>query len=236
MSYCVNCGVELCESEKYCPLCGTEIINPRSPWKEPGYRPYPSEMDAMINNMDRRYIASLMTVFLMIPVFITLVTDLIYGQGVTWSGYVIGAAAMLFVWVILPFYCKRYRRLLFLGLDCLALMLYLLFIDTVMGRSMWFLPLGLPISATFSVLLLLTAYLFRRGNGRLLLVRAAIILIDISILSLAVEVSVDMYVLGFVRLSWSPFVMIPCAVLAVATQLVERRKNLKEEIRKRIYY
>lgn len=236
MSYCVNCGVGLAESEKSCPLCQTEVINPRSPWKEPGYRPYPSEIDAMMNSIDRRYMASLMTVFLIIPIFVSIVSNLVYGEGITWSGYVIGAGAMIFVWIILPFYCKRYRLMLFLGLDALAVMLYLLFIDVVMGNSNWFLPVGLPISATFSVLLLLSIYLFRRGNGQLLLMRAAIILVDLSIFVLVVEVSVDMYVDGIVSLGWSPFVIIPCAVLAVATQIVERRKNLKEEIRKRIYY
>ena len=31
MSYCVNCGVELEKSEKRCPLCGVEGINPAQP-------------------------------------------------------------------------------------------------------------------------------------------------------------------------------------------------------------
>ena len=28
MSYCVNCGVKLKNSEKKCPLCNTKVINP----------------------------------------------------------------------------------------------------------------------------------------------------------------------------------------------------------------
>ena len=35
MSYCVNCGVELAPSEKRCPLCGVEVVNPAKPWTEP---------------------------------------------------------------------------------------------------------------------------------------------------------------------------------------------------------
>lgn len=236
MSYCVNCGVELSESEKHCPLCGVETLNPRSPWKDPVYKPYPTEIDTMMNNVDRRYMANLMTIFLLIPMFVSLVTDLMYGEGLTWAGYVLGAGAMLFVWIILPFYFKRFKRMLFLGLDCLALMLYLLFIDFVMGKGLWFLPLGLPVSAAFAVLLLISEYLFRRGNGQLILTRAAIILVDLSIFVVAVEVSTDIYVEGGINPSWSPFVVIPCLILAAATQIVERRKNLKEEIRKRMYY
>ena len=29
MSYCVNCGVELDNTVKQCPLCDTVVINPR---------------------------------------------------------------------------------------------------------------------------------------------------------------------------------------------------------------
>ena len=30
MSYCVNCGVKLKQSEKVCPLCNTMVINPNN--------------------------------------------------------------------------------------------------------------------------------------------------------------------------------------------------------------
>ena len=29
MSYCVNCGVELEENARECPLCSTPVVNPR---------------------------------------------------------------------------------------------------------------------------------------------------------------------------------------------------------------
>ena len=40
--YCVKCGVELGESEKKCPLCGTTVFHPEM---EPptGKGPYPPE-------------------------------------------------------------------------------------------------------------------------------------------------------------------------------------------------
>lgn len=236
MSYCVNCGVELADSEKHCPLCDTEVINPNRPWTGEGYRPYPSDIDSMMEHIDRRYIASLLTSILIIPVFVTLVCNLAYGGVITWSAYVMGAAVMLFVWFILPFYFKSYKLLIFLALDCLSIILYLLFINLVVNKVNWFFPVGLPISLCFSVLLLISAWLFRRGNGQLLLVRLSIIMIDISILCFVIEVSTDLYVHDIVNTNWSPFVVVPCLVLAVIAQIIERRKNLKEEIRKRIYY
>ena len=43
MSYCVNCGVELCDSAKECPLCNTPVINPRKPGQGQGISPFPEE-------------------------------------------------------------------------------------------------------------------------------------------------------------------------------------------------
>ena len=39
--YCVRCGVRLSDSEKVCPLCGTEVFHPRlrQPEAEP---PFPA--------------------------------------------------------------------------------------------------------------------------------------------------------------------------------------------------
>ena len=45
MSYCVNCGVELSPSEKTCPLCSVEVVNPRQPYDEKAVRPYPRRLD-----------------------------------------------------------------------------------------------------------------------------------------------------------------------------------------------
>ena len=54
MSYCVNCGVELEKSEKKCPLCGVEVINPKEPPqdKEPRQRPYPNRIEELSVNIN----------------------------------------------------------------------------------------------------------------------------------------------------------------------------------------
>ena len=55
MSYCVNCGVELEKSEKKCPLCGVEVINPAQPPedKEPRQRPYPNRIEELSMNINK---------------------------------------------------------------------------------------------------------------------------------------------------------------------------------------
>ena len=43
MSYCVNCGVKLDPSLKYCPLCNTPVINPHDLSKMQPVSPFPKE-------------------------------------------------------------------------------------------------------------------------------------------------------------------------------------------------
>lgn len=38
--YCVKCGVELADSQRVCPLCGTRVFHPDIP-RTPADPPYP---------------------------------------------------------------------------------------------------------------------------------------------------------------------------------------------------
>ena len=38
--YCIKCGVELADSERVCPLCGTRVFHPDLPCGQ-GEPPYP---------------------------------------------------------------------------------------------------------------------------------------------------------------------------------------------------
>ena len=43
--YCIKCGVELADSEKVCPLCGTRVFHPDLP-RAQGEPPYPPQAQA----------------------------------------------------------------------------------------------------------------------------------------------------------------------------------------------
>ena len=87
MSYCVNCGVELADSEKRCPLCDTEVINPRKPWREPEDFPYPRHLEPVRERANRVFFASVASLILCVPAAVTLLV-LIYqylaSLGVSW--------------------------------------------------------------------------------------------------------------------------------------------------------
>lgn len=234
MSYCVNCGVELADSEKCCPLCQTEVINPKSPWQEPASRPYSRHVDTILKRIDRRYFATLAALLLSIPCIITVLVDIISGGGVTWSAYVIGAVVVAYIMVLLPFFFKKYHAVIFLGADCAAILLYLLFIERVNGGR-WFLGLGLPLTVAASVCVLVLALLFTKAQMSPI-VKSAAVMIAIGLFVVCAEVVLSAYVYGTVRFAWSLYALIPCVILGAAMLVLEHRKNLKERIRKRLFY
>lgn len=236
MSYCVNCGVELSDSEKYCPLCQTEVINPKTAWKEPSVMPYPPTLDRLMRRIDRRYLAALINTFMLIPVIVTFLSDWLSGDGaISWSLYVIGAGLLLEVWVVVPLLARRYRLLTFLALDCLAAMAYLYAIERIAGQE-WFVPLALPMAAAASALLLLCAYFFRKPLGRHMIYRFAAVLSCTGLMALVTEMTVDLYINGALYLNWSPYVLSTCLIMAAVLLILNSKKRLKEEIHKRMYY
>ena len=234
MSYCVNCGVELAPSERRCPLCNTEVINPADPWREPSTRPYPKHMDVILRRVDRQFAAALVAIVLTLPILITLLCDLLMDGALSWSFYVFGALAMLMVWLLPPLAARRYRRMVFLGLDGLACCLYLLGICHFSGGD-WFFPLALPLTAIATASLELLVFLFRQRWGRDLLNRVALVLLVAGICAMAVELVIALY-LGKLQFIWAPYAMISCWVLAAAARVVAKRKKFREEIAKRLFY
>jgi len=235
MSYCVNCGVELAESEKCCPLCQTEVLNPRSPWKEPSTRPYPPRLERLMKRIDRRYLALILGAFLLLPVFITLLCDFLTGEGLSWSLYVLSASVMLAVWILLPLWAKQFHLLSFLALDGLAALLFLAVVERLSEGS-WFLPLAAPITLCFFSALLLLVWLCRRSPAGRWLSRIALGLLFCSVFCLLVELIVDLYLFQQLSMTWALFVLLPCLILALAARILDSKQKLKDEILKRMFY
>mgnify|MGYP000567988434 CR=1 FL=1 len=85
MSYCVNCGVELDDSAKKCALCGAPVLNPYLDEPEEALPPpYPDRL-ALPEGTNRRYIAFLVSMVLLIPNLICGVANLLILDSGVWS-------------------------------------------------------------------------------------------------------------------------------------------------------
>ena len=87
MSYCVNCGVKLKQSEKVCPLCNTKVINPNN--LKDKFTPAYSQVVEKHKGINKKYLCELITVVLICTAIITVLCDWIFTGNITWSIYVI---------------------------------------------------------------------------------------------------------------------------------------------------
>jgi len=233
LSYCVNCGVELAESEKSCPLCGVEVFNPLSPYNPRAPRPYPKRIERLAARADRLYLMTIAALLMLIPLFVTVLCDMLYSGGMTWSLYVAGAMAMVGVYVVVPLAMKRPTPVVCIPCDTAATALYLWLLEYLAGGR-WFLPVALPETLIAGALLAGLALLFRGGRYAFL-ERLALVLFASGVFCALTELIVRAYNGVELSFSWSLYVLAPCVVLWIAAMVLERRLRLKERLKRRFF-
>ena len=235
MSYCVNCGVELSEGEKKCPLCGTVVLNPNQPPNDMVQTAYPKNVDHIGIYKERKMTMLLLSVILALPVSICLVCNYIIHHQFTWSIYVLGAAVVIWVLIVPPFLIRHGILFWCLCLDLTVLGGFLYIINRMeMPQKDWFRPLAFPILTVVAAFSLVIAMVLRYAHLAKLY-NAAISLLCIGGLLSAVEIITDAYLKEPIVFDWSPLVMIPCALLALIYIIIERKKHWKNSLRKRFH-
>lgn len=140
--YCIQCGVKLADTEKKCPLCQTAVFHPEL--TQPEAQPlYPREQYPAQQVSSKAVHVVLIALFLL-PAVITFLCDLQAGGGVTWSGYVIGALALTYILIVLPFWFQKPNPVVFVPCDFAAVAVFLLYIDLA-TRGGWFLSFAFPV-------------------------------------------------------------------------------------------
>ncbi len=233
MSYCVQCGVRLEPSEKHCPLCGVEVINPVQPFDDQAPRPYPSQLDPITERINRRFIGAMITIALVFPAVLCATINYSLDQTLTWSWYVMGALGL--VWfVLVPYYWLRKRTLnrLFWPV-VVVLLLFLLLVAWRSGDLSWYLPLAVPLVMAPALLLYTTLFLVNRRLIRGFVI-PALALFSAGLLVLAIELILDA-AHGPIQLNWSLYALIPCTAVAVVFLAVARKRSIFEQIKRRLH-
>lgn len=156
--YCINCGVKLADSEKQCPLCLTKVYHPEISQKDadPLYPPqrYPA---LQVSPAGTRVILS---VLFLLPVLICLQCDLLLSGGISWSGYVSGALAVLYVAAVLPSWFRKHNPVIFVPCTFAAIGAYLLYINFATAGS-WFLSFAFPVTGFVALVVTAVVTLLR---------------------------------------------------------------------------
>lgn len=141
--YCIKCGVALADTEKQCPLCHTVVFHPELCRKEaaPLY-PQDSMPEPQVSSYGLLLIVSML---FLLPISICLICDYQINSTINWSGYVVGALALVYVMAILPGWFHKPNPVIFVPASFAAIGLYLLYINWAVGGR-WFLSFAFPVT------------------------------------------------------------------------------------------
>ncbi len=156
--YCVNCGVKLAETEKCCPLCGTEAFQPKGSISQVDLL-YPKERypSMQVSTTGARVIIA---VLFLLPILITLQCDLLLSGSVTWSGYVTASLLLLYEIFVLPTWFHKPNPVIFVPCGFGAVGLFLLYINYSSGGN-WFLSFAFPVVGAIALIVCSVVTLLR---------------------------------------------------------------------------
>ena len=161
--YCIKCGVELADSEKVCPLCGTRVFHPDLPQAQ-GEPPYPPDPRPRNEEVSRSGVLFILTVLALLPAILFILCDWRINGSIVWSGYASGGVALLYILVALPLWFRRPNPVIFVPIDFVAIGLYLLYINFA-THGHWFLTFALPVTGAAMVLVTTMVVLLRYVPG-----------------------------------------------------------------------
>lgn len=222
MAICINCGVELEDRIKVCPLCGQ--VQGKSDEQEPLPSNYPSGIIGLHKKENRRYLWELSGIITFSGIAVCTIVDLLISKGLKWSLY--SDTAVLALWIILTLFLYTYKRtwIIVPGL-LLTFLAALFFIDLIGPGRKWFLPVGLPLTAAafISAAIIIVLYRVAHLKGFNVLALALIVLSGFCIIT---EMILDKFLFGKADLRWSLITAI--SVLPVASILFFYHYRLKK--------
>ena len=160
MSYCVNCGVELSNNTSKCPLCDTPVINPNISNKTETAPAFPERI-SIPQSTKNKYGAIIISLLLLIPNIVCVITNLLFTPELLWSIYVVSSSAIFWFLFVFPFIMKRKLPYLIIGIDAIATAAYIFvfyYYNSAQSGN-WFWTVALPLDiAVFACVAILVAF------------------------------------------------------------------------------
>lgn len=233
MSYCVNCGVELDRTASFCPLCRTPVRNPGQPVDRDSPAPFPPE-PGEVPMASQKAAALLISAMLGSVALCSGLLNLVLLAKHIWSLYVIGAAAMLWVFIVPPLLWRKLPLPAITLLDAGAIGLYVLLIAWELDGLDWYVHLALPATILLGVILLVQVLLFQKRRPSILATIAAVIA-SAAVFVAGLELLGDLYFHGEWSPSWSLVVLIVAGATEIPLMVVRWVPGLRKEVRRRFH-
>lgn len=232
MSYCVNCGVELDKTCSVCPLCNTKVCNPNQEVDRISPTPFPTRKGVAVT-AQRSDVTLLISVVLAVTAGVCGLLNLLVFPRTSWSLYVIGGCALIWVFC-LPVFFRSMNRYLCILLDGAGISMYFGIIAWLHPGKGWYVALALPIIGIATGLILLFTVWIRKVNTSILS-RSALFIGELALFVVALELLIDHYRHTAPILTWSAIVLTCCCIIDAALITIIRRSRLREEVRRRMH-
>ena len=229
--FCIKCGVELADTEKSCPLCGTTVYHPDLVQKEvaPNYPPYRRPH----SRINRRGVLFLITVCCVMLAIQLLVLEISVFDQLSWSLYAVGGLILAYIIMLLPTWFSRPNPVIFVPCDFAAAILYLLFINEFTGGN-WFLTFALPIAFWAAVIVTAIITLSRYiGRGYFFIFGGASVLTGAFVVMIEILLHLTFAPPKFYF--WSVYPLIGFTLLGIALIIIGICRPLRESIAKKIF-
>ena len=229
--FCIKCGVELAESERACPLCGTLVFHPDFPQPN-GEKLYPSDLRPA--QQVRPFVFKFILTMLFVGgALIPTVCDLQIHYAITWSGYVIGALAVIYAWLVMPLWCRQPKLAVVLPCGFTAVALYLLYISMATNGG-WFLSFAFPVVGFFGGLTTATAVLVKHlQRGRLYVFGGAAIGIGAFMPVMELLLTITFPAIPFY--GWSMYPLAGLVLLGVTMIVIAISRPLQETLERKFF-
>ena len=230
MSYCVNCGVKLADSEPVCPLCQTPVINPNQPTE--AHRAYPDHIDCFPpQRVNRRFVIRLAWIVAGIISATCLFCDFFTTGSIGWSVYAV--LGVLFIGSVASAFCfaSVFVAVILFTASALSLLAVIAWLNS--GWK-WFVYLAVPFTLILGVLFFVCVLTIKKKIRSLLRGIAVCLLVCVFAL-IAIETMTDLYTGGQICLYWSIYPSVPISVIAIGLFILSFNKKLLAEIKKRTF-
>lgn len=231
MSYCVHCGVELDPTAGLCPLCQTPVRDPHQEVDRQSPKPFPSRMGE-VKPAAQWEAALLITAILLSVSAACGILNIFLRARHIWSLYIIGGAAMLWLWIVPPLLRRKLHILLRLLVDVAAIGLYVLLIAFANKGLDWYMGAALPVILAGAAIALFLGLVLR---GRSILSTVTILIGAAGVFCLFMELFLDRYLRGAWEPAWSLVVAAVCLAVIVPLIVVRHVPSLREEARRRFH-
>ncbi len=234
MSYCVNCGVELGASEKRCPLCGVEVINPAARFDPEAETPYPVKAEKVRHREVRMAAANVFSLLLAIPVISLLVVDLVKDGRLTWSLLPVASIVFFFLAVVVPCMFRKPRVWLFMLFAVAETVLFLFVLKVLLGGK-WLWLFALPITL-LSGAALIGIWLIISSKKASLPLKMIVVLLILMVFIIVLQMLIEIHLHGRIRLDWSLYAAVSCGLLSLVVLIVGHLYRKNESFRKKLFF